>query len=49
MFKTSFSGHNKIWWGPKKLGGTVPECPPWLRTWFVGRRCGSTRMEYIAL
>ena len=26
MYKTNFSGHNKIW-GDKKLGGTAAECP----------------------
>ena len=31
MFKTTFSGQKKMWGGTKKLGGIVPECPPWLR------------------
>jgi len=31
MFKTKFSGHNKIW-GSQKIGGTAPECPP-AATW----------------
>jgi len=33
MLKTSFSEHNKIWGGTKRLGVTAPECPPCLRTW----------------
>jgi len=28
MFKTNFSGHNKIWEGTIKSGGHGPECPP---------------------
>jgi len=25
-----------IWGGTKRIwGGTAPECPPWLRAWFV--------------
>jgi len=32
MFKTNFSGHNKILRVAQKMfGSTVPECPPWLR------------------
>jgi len=31
-FNKKCSGHNKIWWGTKKLGGIIAECPPpWLR------------------
>jgi len=28
MFKTNFSGHNKIWGAQKIWGGTASECPP---------------------
>jgi len=32
MFKTNFSGHNKIWGGTKKFGAPLPSNEPlWLR------------------
>ena len=31
MFKTNFSGHNKIWDTHKKFGGTAPNSPLWLQ------------------
>jgi len=32
MFKTHFSGSDKIWRAKKNLGDTAPESP-WLRAW----------------
>jgi len=35
LFKTNVSGHKKIWREQNNLGGTVPECLPWLPAWWV--------------
>jgi len=37
MFKTNFSGRNKIWGGSKRnLEALPPNAPPCLRAWFRG-------------
>jgi len=38
MFKTNFSGRNKIWGVTKYLTDIAPEIPPWLQAWSVGGR-----------
>jgi len=49
MFKSNFSGRNKILVGAqKKFGGTAPECPPWLRACFqtngqIGHTCAGPK------
>jgi len=53
MFKTNFSGRNKIWEGHKTTWGPAPECPaPWLARGLVLRKKVAftvTRVKYIAL
>jgi len=39
MFKTNFSGRNKIWEAQKKFWGALPpNAPPWLRAWVLQQR-----------
>jgi len=46
MFKTNFSGHNKIREGHKKLGVPAREClAPWLGAWFFERKWRSLLQE----
>jgi len=49
MFRTNFSGHNKIWERHKKLGGPALECPaPWLGAWSFERTWRPKGMTVMA-
>jgi len=52
MFKTNFSGHNKIWEGHKQIGGPCPQMPRLVVRGLVLRTKVAftlTRVKYIAL
>jgi len=35
FFKDIFLGTRKFGWHKRNLGGTAPQCPPWLRAWYA--------------
>jgi len=44
MLKQIFLGTTKFVGEQKNLGGTAPECPPWLRAW---KKCLVAETQYV--